>query len=255
MVVSNQAGVKNEDPALQKQQKQRMRIWDVNPGYLNRQSLLGEHRELHAIVSIIANRKKGYSRHPETLRWVGYGWALKMRHKLLASEMALRGYTDRSPVRTHSNKGKWPNTWIDAPDQQFKLLEAKYTNKEQGRIPLPENLQQLWSQHKYSVLARKPNLYKKIGRDVSKNAMDFDSLAALLTGELRQAPAEGGIRNAVQHMWGYISDKSDKNLMHINTWPLRRLLAETQKRAMENDVLYLKHSTALSELMAWLPTA
>ena len=34
-----------------------MRIWDVNPGYLNRQSLLGEHRELHAIFSIIKNNK------------------------------------------------------------------------------------------------------------------------------------------------------------------------------------------------------
>ena len=64
-----------------------MRIWDVNPGYLNRQSLLGEHRELHGIVSIIRNNKKGYAKHPETLRWVGYGWALKQRHKLLASEI------------------------------------------------------------------------------------------------------------------------------------------------------------------------
>ena len=50
-----------------------MRIWDINPGYLNRQSLLGEHRELHGIVSIIRDNKKGYSRHPETLRWVWVG--------------------------------------------------------------------------------------------------------------------------------------------------------------------------------------
>jgi hypothetical protein len=230
-----------------------MRIWDVNPGYLNRQSLLGEHRELHGIVSIIVNRKKGYSKHPETLRWVGHGWALKMRHKMLACEMALREYTDRSPVKTYSNKGKWPDIWIDTPDQQFKLLKEKYADKEEGRIPLPKNQQQLWSQHKYSVLARNPNLYKKIGPDVSKNAMDFASLSLLLTRELRQQPAEGGSRNAVQHMWGYVLDKSDKNLMHINTWPLRRLLAETQKRAMDNGALYLQHSTALSELMAWLP--
>ena len=69
-----------------------MRIWDIHPGYLNRQSLLGEHRELHAIVSIIGNKKKGYSRHPETVRWVGYGWALGQRHRLLSAEMALRGF-------------------------------------------------------------------------------------------------------------------------------------------------------------------
>nr|WP_320015958.1 pyrimidine dimer DNA glycosylase/endonuclease V [uncultured Desulfobacter sp.] len=37
-----------------------MRIWDLHPGYLNRRSLLGEHRELHGMASIIVNGKKGY---------------------------------------------------------------------------------------------------------------------------------------------------------------------------------------------------
>jgi len=73
-----------------------MRVWDINPGYLNRQSLLGEHRELHGIVSIILKKKKGYSNHPETVRWIGYGWALRQRHRLLAAEMSLRGFTDRT---------------------------------------------------------------------------------------------------------------------------------------------------------------
>jgi hypothetical protein len=232
-----------------------MRIWDINPGYLNRQSLLGEHRELHGIVSIIVNRKKGYAKHPETIRWIGYGWALKMRHKILACEMALRGYTDRSQVTTHSNKGKWPDTYIDNPDRQLILLKEKYTGKEEGRIPLPKNQQQLWSQHKYSVLARNPNLYKKIGRDVSKTTMDFAQLSILLTEVLREQPTEGGIRNAVQHMWGYVSDNSAKSSMYINTWPLRKLLSETQKRAMANGAPYIGTSTALSELVAWLPNA
>ncbi len=84
-----------------------MRIWDVQPGYLNRHSLLGEHRELHAMVSIIGNGKKGYARHPETLRWRGYGWALRQRHRMLAEEMALRGYRDKSPVRLRSWAGLW----------------------------------------------------------------------------------------------------------------------------------------------------
>jgi len=54
-------------------------------------------------VPILVNRRKGYSRHPETLRWVGYGWALHMRHRQLAAEMALRGYHDRSPVSIVDN--------------------------------------------------------------------------------------------------------------------------------------------------------
>ena len=232
-----------------------MRIWDINPGYLNRQSLLGEHRELHGIVSILTSGKKGYANHPETIRWSKYGWALKKRHKLLACEMALRGYTDRSPVTTGSNRGKWPDAYIDSPGRQFMLLKAKYVGKEEGRIPLPRNQQQLWGQHKYSVLARNPNLYKKIGVDVSKMAVDFDRLCTILTEILREQPTEGGVRNAVQHMWGYVSDGAMEIQRDINTWPLRRLLSEVQKRANSNRVPYLIASTALSELMVWLPGA
>jgi len=233
-----------------------MRIWDINPGYLNRQSLLGEHRELHGVVSILVNGKKGYAKHPETIRWIGCGWALKMRHKQLACEMALRGYKDKSPVTTRSNKGQWPGIYIDCPDRQFRLLKEKYTDKEEGRIPLPKNTQQLWSHHKYSVLARDPELYKKIGRDVSKTAGGFINLSKLLTEVLREQPTEGGIRNAVQHMWGYVSDISVEGQADIGNWSLRKLLSETQKRAIENDVRYLTSSTALGELMVlWLPNA
>lgn len=230
-----------------------MRIWDINPGYLNRQSLLGEHGELHGIVSIIAKRRKGYAKHPETIRWREYGWALKMRHKQLACEMVLRGYTDRSPITTHSNKGKWPDTFIDSPDRQFLLLRGKYTGSEEGRIPLPKDQQQLWSQHKYSVLARNPNLYKKIGLDVSKTTVDFAQLSILLTEVLREKPTEGGIRNAVQHMWGYVSDNPIENSTDINVRPLRKVLAEIQKRAMSNGPSYIRSSTAVSDLMVWLP--
>lgn len=229
-----------------------MRIWDISPGYLNGQSLLGEHRELHGIVSIIVNGKKGYARHPETIRWVGYGWAIKIRHAQLACEMALRGYTDKSPVTMHSNKGQWPEMYLDFPEQQFRLLEQKYLDRSKGRIPLPKNEQQLWSHHKYSVLARNPVLYKKIGRDVSKKKAGFARLAILLTEVLREQPAEAGIRNAVQHMWGYVSGSSNQNPADRADWSLRMLLSEIQKRALENEVSYLINSTALSELMVWL---
>jgi hypothetical protein len=232
-----------------------MRIWDIDPGYLNRQSLLGEHRELHAIVSIILNGKKGYARHPETLRWVGHGWALKMRHRLLSCEMALRGYTDRTPVITDSDEGEWPETYVDQPDRQLILLKGKYAGKEQGRIPLPENEQQLWSQHKYSVLARDPGLYESIGRDVSKKAIGLAPLALLLTETLRERPEDDGIRNSVQHMWGYVSDDPSAAQINIDNRPLRKLLEETQKRAIAEGPPYLLASTALSELMAWLPGA
>lgn len=229
-----------------------MRIWDINPGYLNRQSLLGEHRELHGIVSIIVNGKKGYSKHPETIRWVGYGWALKQRHNELASEMALRGFTDRTPVTTESNHDIWPMTYIDAPHVQFSLLKEKYIDKEMGRIPLPKNEQELWSHHKYSVLARDPSTYKQIGHCVSNQEIGFAELSLTLVKILRTRPSDGGARNAIQHMWGHVRAKNEQNNCAIETWPLLTLLDTVQKSAMETNEPYLTKSTALSELMTWL---
>lgn len=235
-----------------------MRIWDISPGYLNRQSLLGEHRELHGIVSIIANKKKGYSRHPETVRWVGYGWALKQRHRQLAAEISLRGYTEKSPVATRTRKGAWPVTYIDEPYRQLQILGNKYLDKEQGRIPLPKNAQELWSHHKYSVLARDASLYRNIGRYTSRMSphQDFSGYAKLVTEQLRKPPSIGGLRNALQHMWGHVSDyPSVKKKDKFESWSLSRLLNEIQRRALANKDPYLTSSTALSELRVWIPNA
>lgn len=230
-----------------------MRIWDVNPGYLNRQSLLGEHRELHGIVAIITQKKKGYARHPETLRWSGFGWALRQRHRLLAAEMALRGYTDRSPVLTRSGKDQWPADYIDAPHQQFKLLSSKYLGKEGGRIPLPDNAQALWRQHKHSVLARNPDLYKTTDRKIAHTwpSEGFSALADRLNRVLRCRPSERGMRNALQHMWEQVHKETDRDC-RASTWPLLKLLQEIQLRARDAKVPNLYQSTALSELRAWI---
>lgn len=231
-----------------------MRIWDIQAGYLNRQSLLGEHRELHGIVSIITNNKKGYSCHPETLRWVSFGWALRQRHQLLSSEMSLRGFVDRSPIETTSNEKIWPTSYIDEPYAQFQLITKKYIGKEQGRIPLPKNGQQLWSHHKYSVLARDVKAYKQIGKNVAllKSHDDYSSLAKTLTELLRISPTQGGIRNSLQHMWGYVSNNPPVSYEEFNSWSLVKLYAEIQQRVMKTHQPYLYTSTALSELKVWL---
>jgi len=231
-----------------------MRIWDIHPGYLNRQSLLGEHRELHGIVSIIVNKKKGYSKHPETLRWVGYGWAIRKRHQLLASEMALRGFTDKSPVLTRSKKGIWPEKYIDKPYEQFSLLTEKYHNKESGRIPLPKNAQELWRHHKYSVLSRDVNMYKQIGRTVSsmKPDHDFSDISSMFVELLKTSPSIGGLRNALQHMWGHVSNHHHGKPGDIDSWSLDYLLKNIQQLTIKIKEPYLIHSTALSELKTWI---
>ena len=231
-----------------------MRVWDVNPGYLNRQSLLGEHRELHAIVSIIKNNKKGYSRHPETLRWVGFGWALHQRHRLLTAEMNLRGYVDRTPVLLKTQQQKWPGAFVDRPVTQLSILAEKYKYKEQGRIPLPKNVQQLWAQHKYSVMARDITEYKRISRWVAsrKTNNGMSDLYRELVLLLRCPPGEGNLRNAVQHMWGYVSSYSSFAGKTIESKTTRGLLTEIQRLVFLHGVVYLKESTALGELQAWM---
>ncbi len=231
-----------------------MRIWDINPGYLNRQSLLGEHRELHGIVSICVNNKKGYSKHPETLRWLQYGWALTNRHNLLASEMKLRNYNEKSPVNIKSNKGLWPPTYIDQPREQFRILTEKYKVKEQGRIPLPKTPQELWSHHKYSILARDTKMYKEIGKNVSQMLPndDFSELAKILTEKLHCAPSYGGMVNALQHMWGHVKKYYQGNNEEVKEWSIGDLFDNIQKLTVNIREPYLMNSTALSELKIWL---
>ncbi|MBA3037375.1 MAG: DUF1722 domain-containing protein [Desulfobacterium sp.] len=229
-----------------------MRIWDINPGYLNNRSLLGEHRELHAIASIISNNKKGYSRHPETLRWKAFGWALCKRHALLVSEMYLRNFKHYSAVALFSGEKLWPENFIDSPGAQFAILEEKYKDRPLGRIPLPGNTQDLWAQHKYSVMARNQVLYKSIGNKISnaKKYEGFDELALELTKILQTQPAPGNLRNTLEHMWGHVSEiLSDRK---IDSLIFNELLSEIQRLAVLHKEPYLMVSTALCELRAWI---
>lgn len=75
-----------------------MRVWDIEPKDLCRIHLLGEHRELHAIWTILTTGKKGYINHPETKRWIGKLGALYKRHEEEVVEMEKRGYTHSSPL-------------------------------------------------------------------------------------------------------------------------------------------------------------
>jgi hypothetical protein len=75
-----------------------MRIWDLDPHLLCDRHLLGEHRELHAIWSILTSGRSGYANHPETRRWRGRLAALYARHDQQADEMARRGFRHASPL-------------------------------------------------------------------------------------------------------------------------------------------------------------
>lgn len=103
-----------------------MRIWDLEPGILCRLHLLGEHRELHAIWTVLTRKKRGYSSHPETLRWKGKLHALYRRHEALVIEMKRRGYQHLSPLEKRRAVGiRLQTTYVDTPRRQRALLRAK----------------------------------------------------------------------------------------------------------------------------------
>lgn len=103
-----------------------MRIWDVSPNKLCRNHLLGEHRELHAIWAIITENKKGYSLHPETVRWKGKLNALYIRHEELVKEMIRRKYIHKSPLDKRKATGKAKqDVFVDTKIEQIRIIKQK----------------------------------------------------------------------------------------------------------------------------------
>lgn len=103
-----------------------MRIWDLAPEVLCRQHLLGEHRELHAIWSILTGDRPGYRNHPETLRWEGRLTALYDRHQRLVREMEARGYRHRSALdRSLATGEETQPVLLDSKEEQRRILEAR----------------------------------------------------------------------------------------------------------------------------------
>jgi len=103
-----------------------MRIWDISPSKLCRNHLLGEHRELHAMWVVITENKKGYSLHPETIRWKGKLRAMYLRHEELVLEMTKRGYNHKSLLDKRKATGDAKQSdYVDSVKQQIIILKKK----------------------------------------------------------------------------------------------------------------------------------
>jgi hypothetical protein len=103
-----------------------MRVWDIQANVLCNNHLLGEHREIHAIWKILTENKKGYARHPETLRWKGNLLALYLRHEKVVAEMIKRGFNHKSTLRKELVTGSGTQSiFIDQPDRQRMILLNK----------------------------------------------------------------------------------------------------------------------------------
>jgi hypothetical protein len=91
--------------------------------------LLGEHRELHALWTVLTQHKKGYSKHPETLRWEGKLKALYKRHEILVLEMDKRGYNHHTDLDILLAQGSSKqDVFINTVFEQKQILKKKGCN-------------------------------------------------------------------------------------------------------------------------------
>lgn len=105
-----------------------MRVWDIHPKHLCRKHLLAEHRELHGLWNILTKHgaRGGYSRHPETLRWIGKQKALYMRHEALVKEFDKRNYRHATPLNKKLAKGNGnQKEFINTINEQMAILKKK----------------------------------------------------------------------------------------------------------------------------------
>lgn len=105
-----------------------MRVWDIHPKHLCRKHLLAEHRELHGLWNIITKHggNGGYSKHPETLRWVGKQKALYLRHEALVTEFTNRGYKHHTPLDKDFATGLGSQrVFVNTVREQKKILNQK----------------------------------------------------------------------------------------------------------------------------------
>jgi hypothetical protein len=106
-----------------------LRVWDISPKKLCKNHLLGEHNEIHGLWSIIINNKKGYSKHPETLRWRGKLKALYNRHEEIVNEMKNRSFKHNSPLeKTKATGSKIQNEFVNTVEEQIQILREKGCN-------------------------------------------------------------------------------------------------------------------------------
>ena len=159
--------------------------------------------------------------------------------KLIDREIEIRGL--EMPEKT-------VNFPMDLNDRDLLFM-----NFGKRRIPPPQNIQILWAQYKYSILARDNEFYKKTGSRLAgkKGLEGFESLLNELIDIVFLKPDKGGLFNGILHMWGYLPQ------------PLKR---EFEKPCIENMVYsmkiicdfamsggssYLKDSTALPDFLYW----
>lgn len=218
-------------------------IYEIDPGYLTNSELSQQSELLHQCYE---EPPKVYK--DKGLRnWTGHQDAIVAQLNLVNAEIALRENKLPEYLPVSDDAIIWPRQFTTPLTTQLNSINTT-GNDETARLIKPRNEQSLWAQYKYSVLARNQKLYLSMGPRVAKKEIDFADLLDDLGYCKRMLPLTGGLRNAVWHMWGYVSQWSE--LVPTNTG-LHALMLEIQRLACSHHVEYLIQSTALSDLAYW----
>ncbi len=221
-------------------------LFDVDAGLLDDEWLAEQMRLLVGLVS--QDRTAGVGSRVPVL-WQGHEDALALRLNQLMSEMVLRGKAIPGYLVITSESLLWPALDLRSLVGQLEAVRDRAGAGKHGRIRMPRNDHELWATYKYSVLARNTRAYQNFGQRVASRSVPVELLWASMINATRVAPSSGGIRNALQHMWGYVSGHATVN---PQTDDLTALANHIQTLAAEHQVSYLLNSTALSELRVWL---
>ncbi len=223
-------------------------IWNISPMYFSDNDLTDEYRKLNTLLMEDAESKNFSKFYLDNRDQLYY------RLSSISAELMLREI--KHPKINASFKLSTLNSpkYDISPYEQLMILANKYSFKTQGRASLPKNAQELWAQHKYSVMARDVNLYRNIGRSLAgdKSEERYKELAKILCDELCKKPKEGSILNALQHMWGYVSNFSSIKKTEVKNLSLIELLYEIASLVKQSNQKYLLSQTALSELEIWI---
>lgn len=117
-----------------------MRIWSLHPRYLDRQGLVACWRETLLAQAVLAGRTRGYTRHPQLVRFREVDDALRAVGAYLAAiadEADARGY-------------RFDRSRIDEPDAQAPLIDVTT-----GQLELE------WSHLTAKLLVRNPDVAER----------------------------------------------------------------------------------------------
>lgn len=220
-------------------------IFEVDAGFLDNETLSAQMRHL----MLLATADGETQRTSLPACWLGHETALAVRVNQLIAEMKLRAKAVPESLPQGEESIIWPAFSTTSLEEQLDFIRARRDAGQLGRIRPPRNDHELWACYKYSVLARNHQAYQRLGQRVAARAVSMEVLWRELIHACQVTPMRGSVRNALQHMWGYISNHSKLN---PQTDDLKGLLREVQVQAGTHNSTYLLNSTALGELALWV---